>query len=245
VTTSTNLIHANLGREPYRRSTRCLLFCSLFYCAQRAANSPSKDRRRRPEIQVWTGGGYTVPGGTKNTGVWNLGLRYGWVLCRLTGRIPERKVRVRRRAVPMFLIFQPATLRMAWASIIDSSGICTRSSLVRISNSMVERCSQHNVPTATTRGTLRPAVCLACICSDQIQLECRGALHAHLQRRIGQLQSGINTFQVRLGSGSSSRRVADQARFFLRVKVRDVHTLGLKRPSMHPAVLASLPVRRE
>ena len=29
------------------------------------------------EIQLWTGGGTTVPGGTKDTGVWNLGLRYG------------------------------------------------------------------------------------------------------------------------------------------------------------------------
>ncbi len=29
------------------------------------------------ELQVWAGGGYTVPGGTKSTGVWNLGLRYG------------------------------------------------------------------------------------------------------------------------------------------------------------------------
>jgi len=34
------------------------------------------------EVQLWTGGGHSVPGGTSNTGVWNVGLRYGWILTR-------------------------------------------------------------------------------------------------------------------------------------------------------------------
>ena len=37
------------------------------------------------EIQLWTGGGHSVPGGTSNTGVWNAGLRYGWILTRPHG----------------------------------------------------------------------------------------------------------------------------------------------------------------
>jgi hypothetical protein len=32
------------------------------------------------ELQVWTSGGHSVPGGTKDTSVWNLGVRYGWIL---------------------------------------------------------------------------------------------------------------------------------------------------------------------
>jgi lipid A 3-O-deacylase len=60
------------------------------------------------EIQVWSGGGHSVPGGTKDTGVWNLGLRYGWVLTAphgpgfLNGRF-EYAV----EAVPAFVVFQP------------------------------------------------------------------------------------------------------------------------------------------
>ncbi len=32
------------------------------------------------ELQVWTGGGHGLNGSTSDTGVWNLGVRYGWVL---------------------------------------------------------------------------------------------------------------------------------------------------------------------
>src|SRR5437660_740908 len=37
------------------------------------------------EIQLWTGGGHSVAGGTGKTSVWNLGLRYGWILTRPHG----------------------------------------------------------------------------------------------------------------------------------------------------------------
>lgn len=61
------------------------------------------------EIQVWTGGGSAVPGGAQNTGVWNLGFRYGWVL---TGPHGPGFLRGRFEyavdAVPMFLVFQPS-----------------------------------------------------------------------------------------------------------------------------------------
>jgi len=59
------------------------------------------------EFQLWTGGGHSVPGGTSNTSVWNVGLRYGWILTRphgpgfLNGRF-EYAV----DAVPVFLVFQ-------------------------------------------------------------------------------------------------------------------------------------------
>jgi hypothetical protein len=61
------------------------------------------------ELQVWTGGGRSVPGGTKDTSVWNAGVRYGWILTAphgpgfLSGRF-ELAV----DAVPAFVIFQPA-----------------------------------------------------------------------------------------------------------------------------------------
>jgi lipid A 3-O-deacylase len=59
------------------------------------------------ELQVWTGGGHGLNGTTSDTGVWNLGVRYGWVLTdevgpgRLRGRF-EYAVDV----VPVFLLTQ-------------------------------------------------------------------------------------------------------------------------------------------
>ena len=37
------------------------------------------------ELQVWTGGGHGLTGSTSDTGVWNLGVRYGWVLTKPFG----------------------------------------------------------------------------------------------------------------------------------------------------------------
>ena len=48
-------------------------------CARelRAQGSPENSSR---EIQIWTGGGHGINGSTSDTGVWNLGLRYGLIL---------------------------------------------------------------------------------------------------------------------------------------------------------------------
>ena len=61
------------------------------------------------ELEVWTGGGHSVSGGTRDTSVWNAGVRYGWVLTAphgpgfLSGRF-EYAV----DAVPAFVVFQRA-----------------------------------------------------------------------------------------------------------------------------------------
>src|SRR5271154_4980185 len=60
------------------------------------------------EVQLWTGGGHSVSGGRGDTGVFNAGLRYGWII---TG--PHLPSFLRGRfeyavdAVPVFFIFQP------------------------------------------------------------------------------------------------------------------------------------------
>src|SRR6476659_9632420 len=72
----------------------------------RAQGLPEEGGR---EVQVWTGGGYTVPGGTKDTGVWNLGLRYGWILTKPHGPgFLKGRFEYAVDAVPLYLIFQPA-----------------------------------------------------------------------------------------------------------------------------------------
>ena len=43
----------------------------------RAQGSPENSSR---ELQIWTGGGHGINGSTSDTGVWNLGLRYGLIL---------------------------------------------------------------------------------------------------------------------------------------------------------------------
>jgi lipid A 3-O-deacylase len=61
------------------------------------------------EVQVWSGGGYSVPGGTSNTGISDVGLRYGWVItgAHLPGFLRGRFEYV-VDAEPAYLISQPA-----------------------------------------------------------------------------------------------------------------------------------------
>ena len=74
----------------------------------RFASAQGRPEQGATEIQLWTAGGHSVPGGRGNTGIWNAGLRYGWVLTEphgpgfLAGRF-EYAI----EAVPAYLIFQP------------------------------------------------------------------------------------------------------------------------------------------
>jgi len=51
-----------------------VLFSARDLQAQEAPENSSR------ELQIWTGGGHGINGSTSETGVWNLGLRYGLIL---------------------------------------------------------------------------------------------------------------------------------------------------------------------
>ncbi len=60
------------------------------------------------EFQVWTGGGHSVAGGTRETGVWNVGVRYGWILSAPHGPgFLKGRFEYAVDAVPAFVVFQP------------------------------------------------------------------------------------------------------------------------------------------
>ena len=50
-----------------------------------AANPDAGPQAGGHEIEIWSGGGPSIPGGIPGLGVWNAGVRYGWVLTGLHG----------------------------------------------------------------------------------------------------------------------------------------------------------------
>jgi hypothetical protein len=71
----------------------------------RAQSGPEKGGR---ELELWTGGGYALNGGTSSTGVWNVGGRYGWVLTDLHGPgFLRGRFEYAVDVAPIFLVFQP------------------------------------------------------------------------------------------------------------------------------------------
>lgn len=158
------------------------------------------------EVQVWTGGGYTVPGGTKNTGVWNAGLRYGWILTRphgpgfLNGRF-EYAV----DAVPMFLVFQPANTSygIGFNPIDLKWNFATRRSLLpylEIDGGTLF--TNHTVPSGTSAVNFTSsAVFGAHLRGPRFNWSVE-ARYMHISNAgLATPNPGINTFQVRLGFG--------------------------------------------
>jgi hypothetical protein len=158
------------------------------------------------EVQVWAGGGHSVPGGTQNTEAFNSGLRYGWVITRahlpwfLRGRF-EYTV----DAVPVYLIFQPANT--AYAAGFDPLGLKWNferrgrfSPYLQLSGGVLF--SFHDIPTYTNTVNFSPSAALGThVLAEKYNwsVELR---YLHISNAgLGTFNPGLNTVQVRVGVG--------------------------------------------
>ena len=84
------------------------LLTILFVVSPRPARGqaePAPDDSK--ELQVWTGGGHGLNGSNASTGVWNVGLRYGWILTDPAGPgILKGRFEYAVDVVPVFLVVQ-------------------------------------------------------------------------------------------------------------------------------------------
>src|SRR5438876_12100661 len=69
-----------------RINTMRAIVAAILLLAASVAWAEARPEDGGREIQLWTGGGHSVAGGTGKTSVWNLGLRYGWIFTRPHGR---------------------------------------------------------------------------------------------------------------------------------------------------------------
>ena len=84
------------------------LFLTLLLCASFAVAQDRPEEGGR-ELQVWTGGGHSVAGGTRDISVWNAGVRYGWILTAPHGPgLLNGRFELAVEAVPAFVVFQRA-----------------------------------------------------------------------------------------------------------------------------------------
>ena len=157
------------------------------------------------EVQIWTGGGPSVAGGTKETGVWNAGLRYGWILTSphgpgfLNGRF-EYAI----DAVPAFVVFQPG--KTAYGAGINPLGLkwifATRGDVqpyLELNGGTLF--TNHDVPTGTSsvNFTSSAAFGVHFLRQHAWTLEVR---YMHISNAgLATPNPGINTVQVRLGIG--------------------------------------------
>ena len=84
-------------------------FLVLFFAAvpkpARAQAGPAPDDSK--DLQIWTGGGHGLNGSNASTGVWNVGLRYGWILTDPAGPgLLKGRFEYAVDVVPVFLVVQ-------------------------------------------------------------------------------------------------------------------------------------------
>jgi lipid A 3-O-deacylase len=186
------------------RTAFVVALSSIFLaCAAKAQSGPENGGH---EVQVWTGGGHGLNGSTSDTGVWNLGVRYGWVLTDEIGPGPFRgRFEYAVDVVPAFVLTQrtntayglglnPFALKWNFASSHSVTPYIELGGGVLLSNTQV--------PPGTSRVNFTP----------------QGAAGVHFPRTkynwsvevrymhisnagLTTPNPGINTIQVRIGFG--------------------------------------------
>ncbi len=158
------------------------------------------------EIQVWTGGGPSVPGGTSDTSVWNVGLRYGWILTQphgpgfLKGRF-EYAVDL----VPVFMVFQRyntaygagfSPLGLKW----DFAARGRIEPYLELGGGTLF--SNHQVPIGTSAVNFTPSAALGMHVLDDKYAFSVELRYLHISNAgLSSPNPGINTLEVRVGWG--------------------------------------------
>jgi hypothetical protein len=174
----------------------------------RAQELPEEGGR---EIQLWTGGGHSVPGGTKNTGVWNLGVRYGWILTRPHGPgFLKGRFEYAVDAVPVFLVLQKTNT--AYGAALNPFAfkwmLDTKDSVApyfEIGGGTLF--TNTKVPEGTSRVNFTSSAALGLHflrAKHNISAELR---YMHISNAgLATPNPGINTIQIRLGFGAFSQK---------------------------------------
>jgi hypothetical protein len=179
--------------------------CSAFFIST-VAKAQSAPEQGSTEIQVWTSGGHSVPGGRGDTGVWNAGLRYGWVLTDahapsfLKGRFEYAM-----DAVPAYLIFQPKNtaygigvnpINLKWNFVPHGR----LSPYLELSGGTLFTTSK--VPPGTSSVNFASGAALGSHILGGKYAWSLEARYLHISNAgLGDLNPGVNTFEIRVGIG--------------------------------------------
>lgn len=183
-----------------------LQLAAIFLALSLLTSAQAGPEKGGGEVQLWAGGGHSVPGGTQNTGAFNAGLRYGWILTdpHLPGFLRGR-FEYAVDAVPVFVVFQPANT--AYGAGFDPLGLKWNFERRRRFSPYLELTggvlfTNHDVPANTNPVNFMDQAALGTHilgAKYNVSIELR---YMHISNAgLGNLNPGINTVQVRLGVG--------------------------------------------
>ncbi|HVI08043.1 MAG TPA: acyloxyacyl hydrolase [Candidatus Binatia bacterium] len=179
---------------------------SPFFLAGARASAQLGPEDGGHEIQVWAAGGYSVPGGTQNTGLFDAGFRVGWVLTdeHLPGILRGRFEYV-LDGVPVYLIFQPANttygagfnpLGLKWNFVRRGR----LSPYLELGGGALF--TNHNVPTYTNTVNFTPGAAFGTHVLGEKYNWSVEVRYLHISNAgLAVPNPGLNTVEVRLGVG--------------------------------------------
>lgn len=158
------------------------------------------------EIQIWSAGGHSVSGGRGNTGIFDAGLRYGWVLLDSHGPSFLRgRFEYAIDAVPIYVIFQPRNtaygigvnpLNLKWN--FERHGHVVP--YAELSGGLLF--TTHDVPAGTSSVNFTPSAALGFhYLRDRFAWTLEGRYLHISDAGLSRLNPGVNTFEVRIGVG--------------------------------------------
>lgn len=158
------------------------------------------------EVQIWTGGGHSVSGGTSKSGVWNAGLRYGWILTRPHGPgFLQGRFEYALDAVPAFLIFQPVNTAYGagFSPLVLKWNFATRGRIVPyLELNGGTLFTNHDVPFGTNPVNFTSAAALGTHILGERHNWSVELRYMHISNAgLATPNPGINTVQVRVGVG--------------------------------------------
>jgi hypothetical protein len=185
---------------------RFVLPVLLFALASTIAFAQEGPQQGSNEVQVWTSAGHSVSGGRGNTGIWNAGLRYGWVLT--DAHLPsvlKGRFEYAIDAVPAYLIFQPTgtaygvglnPLNLKWNFVPHGHW----SPYLELSGGTLFTTAK--VPAGTSSVNFTSGAALGTHILGPKYSWAIEARYLHISNAgLGDLNPGVNTFEVRLGIG--------------------------------------------
>jgi len=187
-------------------SARSLFAAAILVMASAFCVAQAAPEQGGHEVEIWAGGGHSVAGGRGNTGAFNAGLRYGWVITglHLPGFLRGR-FEYAVDAVPVFLVFQPANT--AYGVGFDPLGLKWNfqrhgriSPYLELTGGTLF--TDHSVPTGTNTVNFTDQAALGMHIlgpRHNISLELR---YMHISNAgLATPNPGVNTVQVRVGVG--------------------------------------------
>jgi Lipid A 3-O-deacylase (PagL) len=197
------------GRMPFSRPWAAGIVSLCFFSTTMLCGQTGP-QQGGAEIQLWTSAGHSVSGGRGDTGIWNIGLRYGWVLLDSHGPSFLRgRFEYAIDAVPAYLLFQPANtaygvglnpLNLKWNFERHDRLV----PYAELSGGLLF--TNHEVPPRTSTVNFTPSAAFgAHILGDRFAwtLEAR---YLHISDAgLSRLNPGINTVEFRIGVGRFSK----------------------------------------